>query len=120
MRCGGGSTADGDADRTRRAEPRERPHDHALTEQCVEERIGVVAALDVEKVADGRADDVESGVAQNAFQLCTSLRVQLTAACELVGRVEARERGLLRRGRQVESPPRLPELRHELCSGNAV
>ena len=44
--------ADGDADRRRRAEAGERPDDHALLEQPLEERRRVVAELDVDEVAD--------------------------------------------------------------------
>ena len=49
--------ADGDPDRGRRAEAGERPHDHALTEQAVEERDRVGAGLGEEEVADRRGAD---------------------------------------------------------------
>ena len=44
--------ADRDADRGRRAEAGERAHDHALLEQALEERRGVLAEVDVDEVAD--------------------------------------------------------------------
>src|SRR6266511_3011542 len=109
-----------DADRVRRAEARERPHDHSLAQQCVEERLRVVADLEVQEVAYRRTDDVVAGVAQKSLQLGAAARVYLTPARKLVGRVETCERRFLRRRGEVERAPRLPQRSHELCCGDAV
>src|SRR5215212_687083 len=56
---------DGDANRVRGAEAGQRPHDHALAQERVEETLSVVSDLGVEKVPDGRRHDVVPGVAQD-------------------------------------------------------
>src|SRR5215210_6932690 len=109
-----------DANRLRRAEAGEGADDHALLEQCFEEELRVFAELDEDEVSDRRSGELVTGVAQDAFELGTPVRVRRAPPAELVRRVEARKRSFLRRRRQVERTTRLPQGGDELGGTYAV
>src|SRR5207342_2737211 len=92
----------GDADGGRRAEAVQRADDHALPEQRLEQRAGVVADVDVEEVRDRRPGGLETMVAEDPAELGHRLGVDATTADELLGVVEAGERSRLRRAGDVE------------------
>ncbi len=99
--------ADRDADRGRRAEAGERADDHPFVEKPLEERVRVVAGLDVDEVADA------TGPARGRARAATASRrarpSALTARRRAISSalVDARERGDLRGRRQVERPAHL-------------
>ena len=97
--------ADRDADRVRRAEPGQRPDDHALEEQALEQRGRVLAEIDVEEVADGAGGGLEAVALQDrrgarsgpaAFRArrraisSASSRLASAAACAVVVRSNGR------------------------------
>src|SRR5207237_3734849 len=88
--------ADGHPDRARRAEPVRRPDDHSFAQQPLEERPRVLADLREEEVADCRPGRFEPVLAQNLVEAGAALGVQGAPARELIRRVEAGKRRLLR------------------------
>src|SRR5579862_2792214 len=93
--------ADRYANRRRRAESCERPHDHALPQQLLEHR-RAVTYVDVDEIPERRPDGIEPVLAQDRLEPRTSLCVQRTSARELVLVADAGERGGLRIRRDVE------------------
>src|SRR5712692_341516 len=87
---------DRDTDRRRGAEAVQRADDHALAEQPLKERLGVLAHVDVEEVADGALRRLEPVLAQGRRETNKAVGVQLAAALDLGGVVDARERRDLR------------------------
>ena len=92
-----------DADRSRRAEAAGRPHDHALASSASNSGRGIVPDLGEEEVRHRRPGRVEAVLAEDAARAARGpLRCRRAGALELGARIQARERGLLRGGGDVE------------------
>ena len=112
--------ADGEADRLRRPEGPERPHDHALPQERVEEHAGVAARLRVDEVGHGRAGQLEAEPAEGALDVAAGLLVGAPPARDLLLVAEARQRGHLRGRREIERAPHLADRGHEVGRADAV
>src|SRR4051812_23023963 len=64
----------GDPDRLRRPERRQRAHDHACAKQAVEERARVLPGLDVDEVRDRRTRDGQSESLAGLLELGAAVR----------------------------------------------
>src|SRR5581483_3501712 len=97
--------ADRHANRLGCPEPGERPYDHALLQQLLEERLPV-ADLDVDEVAE-RGHRLEPVLAQDRLELRAAGGIERPPRCELLVLADARERGDLRGRGDVERAPHL-------------
>src|SRR5918995_3714978 len=86
---------DRDADRTGRAERRERTHDDALAEERIEDRPGIVSHLHVDEVGNGRPRHGKAECGARVLNEGTRFGCELAPASDLVLIAEAGERCVL-------------------------
>jgi hypothetical protein len=86
-----------------------RPDDHPLAQQLLEQRPRVLAQVAVEEVRHGRPGRLEAVFAQDSLDLRPLRGVLEAAAFDFLRVADARERGFLCGGRDVEGAAHLPE-----------
>src|SRR5438105_471128 len=112
--------ADGDADRFRRAEACEGPHDHSFAQQRVEKDLSVFAGFGVDEVGDGGPHRREAVTLQDRSELLAALPIRRTPPRELAWSVETCERRHLRLRVQIERATHFPDRRHHVRRPDGV